>query len=135
MKAMFFGAVMLAGFSGAAFADDAKVRTPAEAAQAQLDAYNARDIEAFVTVYSEDVKIFNHPNHLRFEGREELRRRYGPYFEKTLDLHADVTKRMVLGDTVIDYEDGTSNGEKWHAIAIYHVVLETGEIDRVWFIQ
>lgn len=111
------------------------VRTPEEAAQAQLDAYNARDIDAFVAIYSENVQVFNHPNHLRFEGRAELRRRYGPYFEKTPDLHADVTKRMVLGDTVIDDEAGLSNGNKWHAIAIYHVEIETGEIDKVWFIQ
>lgn len=112
-----------------------EVRTPAEAVQAQLDAYNARDIDAFVAVYSEDVKIFNHPNHLRFEGRAELRRRYGPFFENTPDLHVDLTSRMVLGDTVIDDEAGTSNGKNWHAIAIFHVDLETGEIDKVWFIQ
>jgi hypothetical protein len=125
--------ILLLGSTGVAA--DGKIRTPTEAAQAQLDAYNARDIDAFVAVYSENVKIFSHPNQLRFEGRAELRRRYGPYFENTPDLHANVSKRMVLGDTVIDDEAGIANGKKWHAIAIFHVVIETGEIDKVWFIQ
>jgi len=33
--------------------------TPEQLAQAQLDAYNARDIEAFLIPYSDSVELYN----------------------------------------------------------------------------
>ncbi len=36
--------------------------TPEELAQQQLDAYNARDIDAFMEPYSDSLEIYNFPN-------------------------------------------------------------------------
>ena len=111
-----------------------RILTPEEAAQAQLDAYNAHDIDAFTACYTDDIQVFAHPNTLTLEGMEAFRERY----TKTLatpDLKAVVTERMSVGETVIDREIATKNGQDIHVIAIYHVIPETGKIDKVWFIR
>jgi len=139
MKIVFIGLILVLTVSVRLAAQDEtalqSVKTPAEAAQEQLDAYNARNIGAFLVAFSEDVQVFNFPNELSMEGRSEMRRRYAPYFTNTPDLHVTVTKRMVQGDYVIDKEEGTANGNKFSAVAIYHVDPASGEIDKVWFIQ
>jgi len=139
MKAVFFGLILVLTVSARPVAQDGAalqpVKTPTEAAQEQLDAYNARNIGRFLIAYSEDVQVFNFPNELSIEGRDEMRRRYAPYFNNTPDLHVTVTKRMVQGEYVIDEEEGTANGTKFSAVAIYHVNPTSGEIDKVWFIQ
>lgn len=140
MKHVFVGLALAlaATFSTAAqesTAPNLPVRSAEQAAQAQLDAYNAHDIRAFVLAYSENVQVYNFPNEISIEGRAELRRRYAPYFSNTPDLQVKMIKRIVNGQYVVDEQEGVANGNKFTATAIYHVSKETGKIDKVWFIQ
>ncbi len=107
---------------------------PEQLAQAQLEAYNERDLEEFVKPYAEDVKVFTFPNTLMYEGREEMKNIYGRMFSRTPDLHCKLIKRIVMGNTVIDEEEVTrKEGEKpMRAIAIYKVKDE--KIAEVYFI-
>jgi hypothetical protein len=104
-------------------------------AQAQLDAYNARDIEAFMSVYSDSVKVYRFPDVLMMEGHDEMKARYASMFENTPDLHCLLVNRMVQGNTVIDQELVTRKKDepKSQAIAIYKVAL--GKIQEVYFIS
>jgi hypothetical protein len=104
-------------------------------AQEQLDAYNNRDIEAFILPYAEDVKVFNFPNELLYEGRDEMYGLYGRMFSRTPDLHCKLVNRMVMGNTVIDQEEVTvQKGEApMRAIAIYKI--RDGKIAEVYFIR
>ena len=102
--------------------------------QRQLDAYNARDIDAFIATYADDVKLFDLPEKLLSEGTATMRERYGKLF-KDERLHATIVKRIVMGDTVVDHErvrltlpQGPATVE---AIAIYEV--RDGKITAVWF--
>lgn len=102
--------------------------------QAQLEAYNARDIDAFIATYADDVKLFELPEKLLSEGTAPMRERYGKLF-KDERLHATIVNRIVMGDTVVDYErvrltlpQGPGTVE---AIAIYEV--RDGKITKVWF--
>lgn len=108
---------------------------PAILAQQQLDGYNARDIEAFLKPYAEDVKIYNFPNELSMEGKETMRPIYTEMFEKVKDLHCEVTNRMVLGNKVIDHEKitGFIEGDYYYAIAIY--TIENNKISEVRFLK
>jgi hypothetical protein len=47
---------------------------PEAVVQAQLDAYNAHDLVAFVAAYTEDVQLFEHPSKLLASGSVSLRR-------------------------------------------------------------
>lgn len=116
------------------FIRDKKVNEDPELiVQKQLDAYNARDIEAFLATYTNDVKLFNFPNVLSSDGLATLREGYTDMFESTPDLHAEISNRIVIGNTVIDKEEVSRNGYKFSAVAIYEV--ENGKISKVTFVR
>ena len=110
------------------------MQSPEELAQQQLNGYNARDIDAFLEPYSEDVKIFSFPDQLIYDGKETMRKQYGSMFENTPDLHCELKNRIVQGNTVIDHErvTGFKNGPL-NAVAIYKI--KEGKIVEVYFVQ
>lgn len=108
---------------------------PEAVVQAQLEAYNARDLDAFLATYAENAELFEHPSKLLASGMAQLRERYAARFADPT-LHAVVLKRIVLGNFVIDHErvrrmfpEGPGTLE---AVATYEV--QGGRITRVWFI-
>ncbi|MFD1064203.1 nuclear transport factor 2 family protein [Winogradskyella litorisediminis] len=107
--------------------------SPEEIVQQQLDAYNARDIDAFMATYSNDIKLYNFPNELRTEGQEAMKTSYKGFFDNTTDLNCKILKRIVTGNKVIDHELVTANGNTFKAVAIYEV--ENGLISKVTFIR
>jgi hypothetical protein len=109
---------------------------PEDVVQAQLDAYNARDLNAFLATYAPDAQLFEHPSKLLASGLDQLRERYAARFAEP-NLHAQVMKRIVMGSTVVDHElvtrtfpEGTGSLE---AIAIYEV--QGSLITRVWLVS
>ena len=113
--------------------DDEKIAE--SLAQAQLDAYNAHDIETFLKQYSENCTIYDQKSgKVTQQGKKKMREIYSKLFDKYPKLHANVTKRMVLNNFVIDYEDVIVNDEKKvNAIAIYEIKDKL--IHKVWFVQ
>lgn len=107
--------------------------SPAKIVQKQLDAYNTRDIDAFLDTYSENVKLYNFPNQLFSEGKNAMETQYGSFFENTPDLHCTIKNRIVMGNKVIDEEVVTTNGSTFSAVAIYEV--ENGKIVKVTFLR
>ena len=108
---------------------------PEAVVQAQLDAYNAHNIDAFVATYAEDIQLFEHPAKLLASGRSQLRERYVPRFKDPI-LHCSLVKRIVLGNIVIDEErvvrtfpEGTG---VLRAVAIHEVVSD--KIAKTWLI-
>jgi uncharacterized protein (TIGR02246 family) len=103
--------------------------------QRQLDAYNRRDLEAFVAQYAPDVRIYAFPDKLLFQGHEKMRADYGPLFAEAVGLHAEVTDRIVQGRFVIDREvvTGMPGKERITGLAIYEVT--DGRISAVWFVD
>lgn len=101
--------------------------------QKQLDAYNRRDLEEFLSTYSESIKIYNYPGQLRSSGLPKISKDYAAFFQTTPDLHCEIKNRIVIGNKIIDHEYITMNGEKLNAVAIYEV--REGKIDKVTFIR
>ncbi|GAB5399840.1 MAG: hypothetical protein Aureis2KO_14250 [Aureisphaera sp.] len=99
----------------------------------QLEAYNNRDIDAFMATYTDSVKLYSFPNEFLSEGQEAMKGNYASFFERTPDLNCTVKNRIVIGNKVIDEEFLTINGNNYAAIAIYEV--ENGLISKVTFIQ
>lgn len=103
-------------------------------AQAQLDAYNRHDIEAFAACYAEGVEVYDLGGAMRFKGRDQLYETYKAVFTAKPELHAHLVGRLVVGDTAVDQERVTGmrdDGEEVHALAIYKV--SGGLIQAVWF--
>ena len=101
--------------------------------QKQLDAYNARDIDAFMDTYAETIELYDFPDQLRSKGKETMREGYASFFEATPDLHCEIKNRIVIGNKVIDEEYLTVNGNHFSAVAIYEV--QNGKIAKVTFLR
>lgn len=109
--------------------------SPQALAQAQLDAYNARDLEAFVAVYAEDVEVYTYPGQLVLEGREAFRARYAQRFEIE-GLRAEILHRSVLGNRVVDHERAWVNGPAAAPVEVIVIyTIENGRIARVEFLR
>ncbi len=107
--------------------------TPEILAQKQLEGYNARDIDAFLEPYADDVEIYGFPNTLRMKGKDEMRKSYDAYFKKTPNLHCELKNRIIQGNTVVDKEYITGVDKPFEAIAIYQI--ENNKIKRVYFVR
>lgn len=80
------------------------VFTCAELAARQLEAYNARDLDAFCGCYTDDVHVLDEAGAVSFAGIDEFRRRYEPLFTGWDAIRGEVTTRIVLEPHVIDDE-------------------------------
>lgn len=76
---------------------------PAEVVQRQLDAYNARNVDALLAIYAEDAALYEHPDKLLAQGHDALRERFAARFVEA-NLHATLLHRIVAGAIVIDHE-------------------------------
>jgi hypothetical protein len=77
---------------------------PATIVQRQLDAYNARDLDALLATYAPHARQFAHPAMLLASGAAEMRERMAQRFAEP-DLHALLLQRVVMGNIVIDHEE------------------------------
>jgi hypothetical protein len=107
--------------------------TPADLAQRQLNAYNLRNIDAFLEPYAEDVEIYSYPDQLQYKGKEIMRVGYSKMFDNTPNLHCELVERIVQGNIVIDKERVLFGDRILEAVAIYHI--ENNKIKKVFFIQ
>jgi hypothetical protein len=107
--------------------------TPAEVVSAQLDAYNARDIDAFAATYAEDACLYRMPHsELMLRGRQQIIAYYGGTAFKNTSLHAEVLSRQVVGNKVVDHERALGiRPEPVEFMVVYEV--HGGLIQAVWF--
>jgi hypothetical protein len=99
--------------------------SPAAVVQRQLDAYNARDVDALLATYAPDARQYEHPGTLLATGHEEMRGRFSARFQEP-DLQARLVQRVVMDKLVFDHEIVTRNFPEGKGavelVAIYEVV-------------
>ena len=101
--------------------------------QRQVEAYNDRDLNRFVSAYSETITIFRMPSlEPSISGKVQLAEFYSTQRFNLPGLRAEIVNRIVLGDKVIDHERVWGvRDSPIEVAAIYQVVA--GLIERVWF--
>lgn len=107
--------------------------SPESIVQAQLDAYNRRDLDGFLSFYSEDAVLLNYPDQITQTGKLQMRARYEKRFANP-NVRAEIVKRIVFDRFVIDHERITAPPAAGvlEAIATYEV--KDGKIVRVTFL-
>ena len=99
--------------------------SPEAVVQRQLDAYNARDLDALLATYAPDARQYALPATLLATGHADMRPRFAVRFEEP-DLHARLLQRAVMGNIVIDHEVVSrtfpEGPGKVDLVAIYEVV-------------
>jgi hypothetical protein len=110
--------------------------TPEAIVQRQVDAYNAHDLDLFVSFYSPSAAYVRQiDNSVLFEGRAAMREAYGALFENHPAVRVEIANRIVLGSFVIDLEHitGRSDIAEMRVVAIYEVVDRL--IQKVWVLR
>jgi hypothetical protein len=74
-----------------------------EIVQAQLEAYNAHDLAAWLATYAKDAQQFEFPATLLASGHEQIKERAAARFSDP-QVHARLISRTVIGELVIDHE-------------------------------
>ena len=102
--------------------------------QKQPEAYNARDIDAFMRWWADDCQYYEFPGRLLASGAAEIRERHFARF-KDSNLFGTLIKRIAVANVVVDQEVVTRTfpegpGEV-DVVAIYEV--ENGKIAKAWF--
>jgi putative hydrolase of HD superfamily len=77
--------------------------SPLEVVQAQLDAYNAKDIAALLATYSPKAEQYATGGELLAQGYEQMRTRFLARFAEP-NLHSRLLSRQVAGNMVADLE-------------------------------
>jgi hypothetical protein len=76
--------------------------------QAQLDAYNRKDLDGLMAAYAADSVQLELHGKVLAKGHDEMRQRYIERFQEP-DLHARLVSRAVVGQFVMDIEIITRN--------------------------
>ena len=104
-----------------------------DVAQAQLDAYNAQDLDRYVSYFTEDCVVSGLNGVATETSRAAIRARYAKAFETFPRNKAYLENRIAVGNTVVDHERvvRAPGGEEFEIIAIYS--FRDGLIARVDF--
>ncbi len=102
---------------------------PEALVQQQLDAYNAHNLEAFLSTYSDSVEVFILPNKRVCYGKDQMRKIYD-FLNHSPNLHCQILNRIVQGHYIIDQEHITGISDITDGAVVYEV--KEGKIRRVY---
>ena len=102
--------------------------------QMQLEAYNARDMDAFMRWWADDCQYYAFPTTLLANGVAEIRERHIERFREP-DPFGKLLTRIVVGNVVVDHETVQrtflEGPDEVDVICTYEV--EGGKIAKAWF--
>lgn len=111
--------------------------SPEKVVQANLDFYNSRDIEGFMSLFSDDIAVYTFPNNeANLVGLGEVRKLYDEMFSRSPNLNSTILKRIVFDNKVIDHESiigRNGSDDIFEIVMIYEV--ENGKICRLTAIK
>ena len=102
----------------------------------QVDAYNRRDLDAFLDCYAPETEIEDAVGGTLMRGRAAMRGAYEDLFRESPALHVEIRTRIGIGDYVIDEEivsGRRGSAEDVRVVVVYH--LAAGLIDHVRMIR
>lgn len=109
--------------------------TPAEIVGAQLDAYNAQDVDTMCRWFTGGVEVANLNETPNLTGIEAYRERHVGLWAQHPQNRAELLSRTVVAGRVLDHERvyRSPDAEPFEVVAIYS--FEDGLIARVDFIR
>jgi hypothetical protein len=114
-----------------------QMMTAEQVVQKNLDAYNRRDIEDFMSWFTPDIKFHNFSdNTITIDGTDQCRKVYQELFDRSPKLHSTILKRIVFDNKVIDHESitGRLGAEKAVELVLIYEVRDD-KIFRVTVIR
>lgn len=109
---------------------------PAQVVQAQVDAYNAHDIDAFASCYADTVTVTDlSGKRATITGIPALKHTFAFLAKMPKDFHVEILQRVVTGPTVVDKERVHGlPADKGQPVAMAAYEVRAGKIVNVWFL-
>jgi putative hydrolase of HD superfamily len=85
-----------------------RMSAPESVVQRQLEAYNAKDMPAWLATYAPNAEQFELHGPRLAAGHAQMQERMAARFTEP-DLHAELLSRVVMGSLVVDHERITRN--------------------------
>lgn len=111
---------------------EVETRSPLEVVNLRMQAYNAHDLDAFLSTYSEKVEIFTYPDKSLGKGKKHIKSLFEDMFREgsvRVDIHHQITKDSY----VVNHETVVSGDKKTEYVSIYEV--RKGLIRSVRFVR
>jgi hypothetical protein len=103
----------------------AQIQTPEQVVQTNLNCYNNRDIEGFMSSFHHDIKIYSLGESIpTVVGTLQVRKLYKELFDLSPKLHSTILKRIVFDNKVIDHESivgRRGSADIYELVLIYEV--------------
>jgi len=110
-----------------------KFDSPSTIVAKHIPPFNARDLDAYMECFTEDVWVGNFPRKEQSIGIEALRDGYAKYYEKYAQTNVKVINEMAVGNYVVYEEEGTRDGQKNRHATVFDVA--EGKIASMTFIH
>lgn len=102
--------------------------TPEEVVQKQLETYNNRDIDGFMSLVADNFSLHDFATgKITLKGYDACKNLYTSLFEVSPKLHSTILTRTIFGNKIIDHESITGrngNDEVLELVLIYEVENE-----------
>jgi putative hydrolase of HD superfamily len=105
--------------------------SPSELVQAQLDAYNARDVELLCSFYAEDCTFLDLAGGVTIKDMSAFRALFTRTFAEHPQNRGWSTGRLSAGNIVVDHEiiQRAPGGAQIESVTVY--VVEDGKVARL----
>lgn len=112
-------------------------QTVDQVVQQQLEAYNRRDIDAFMAVFHADIELWTFgEDSPSKEGWENVRSVYLDLFDNSPELNSQLLNRTIFGNRVIDYERISGRkGAKEEICLVMIYEVKDGKIWKAWALR
>lgn len=109
--------------------------TPIAIAQAQLDAYNAQNLDVFCSYFADDIQVADFNGAVTLSGIDAYREKYRGVFQQFPENRVELLGRIAVGAQVVDHERvfRSADATPFEVAAIY--TMRDGKIARVDFIK
>ncbi len=108
--------------------------TPELVVQQSLNACNAHNLDEFLKHYAHDVRIYNFPDELLFEGIDVMKEQY-QFIQNDTALHCQLVNRIVDGNTVIDLESVVYEKSDQPSNVLIMYKISNNKIQEVYFMK
>lgn len=118
------------------FAFQAKQKTPANVAQALVDAFNAHDVDAILKTYHPNSVAHRLPDgKVLLNGHADIRKKFETAFQRNPSIKVEIVQRVVDGTFVIDKEKiiVVADGKTTERFGLVIYEIRDGMIVNEWY--
>lgn len=105
--------------------------SPEVVVQKQIEAFNKRDIDAFLDTFSDEAKVYGYGGLFLYQGKQMIKKEFNSYFDTTSDLMYSIKDKMVMDNKVHHEALITANNKTIATTYIYTV--SNGKISSLTF--